>query len=120
MGWSEWEVEFYEKNNGRSPTLEFLNSLPRQDLVFINTAFKRLREHGPDLKRPYVAYLRDHIWELRVRVKRNRYRFLYFFYDGEKFVVTHGIKKKTGKVPNSEIDRAIRYMDDYLATASKG
>jgi phage-related protein len=75
---------------------------------------ERLEEHGPALDRPHVGFLRDHIHELRVRTHHGLYRLLFFFYGGRKFIITHGIVKKTAKVPDSEIDRAIKYRKDYI------
>lgn len=72
-----------------------------------------LQEHGPNLKRPYADALRDGIRELRLIFNRNQYRALYFFTDGRRIIITHGIIKKSDEVPGKEIDRAIRYRDDY-------
>jgi hypothetical protein len=63
MGQPKYEIEFYEKSNGRCPTRAFLDSLSRQEVVRINRAFDRLAKYGQDLGRPHVAYLRDNIWE---------------------------------------------------------
>jgi phage-related protein len=38
----------------------------------------------------------------------------YFFFEGDRAILTHGIAKTTGKVPESEIDRAVAYRMDYL------
>lgn len=73
-----------------------------------------LEEEGPNLYRPYADYLRDGVHELRVRVSRVRYRVLYFFWDRRDIVLTHGITKKTGRVPETEIDRAVRCREDWL------
>ena len=40
---------------------------------------------------------------------------MYFFYDGKKAVLTHGFIKKTQKTPKKEIDRAIRYKEEYFS-----
>jgi phage-related protein len=115
MGQEKYEIEFYETSNGRCPTADFLDSLSGQEYARIDRAFTRLKKHGRKLQRPHVGYLRDKIWELRVDVPRATCRLLYFFYDGNKFIITHGFKKKAQKVPDSEIDKAIEYRDNYLA-----
>jgi phage-related protein len=115
MGFPKWEVEFFEKSNGRCPTIDFLRKLNKQDRVFIDNAFDRLEQYGRQLDRPHVGFLRDHIWELRVRTNHGIYRFLYFFIDNHKFVITHGFSKKSGKVPDSEIDKAIEFREDYIS-----
>jgi phage-related protein len=107
MGQSKWTVEFYKKANGRCPTEEFLDSLENEEKVFIRRAIQRLEEYGYALKRPHAAPLRDHIFELRKRTHQGNIRLLYFFFDSEKIIITHGFKKKSGKVPDNEIDKAI-------------
>ncbi len=110
----KWQVEFYEKENGRCPVREFLNGLPKQDLVFIENGLNRLERYGKELERPHAGYLRDHIHELRVQTKGVQYRFLYFFYHETIIVVTHGIIKKSKKVPDVEIDKAFRNRQEYF------
>ena len=75
---SHWEAEFYRRSNGRCPTEKFLDRVPSSDLPHIDVKIELLQEQGPKLDRPYAAYLRDGIWELRVRVKKVRYRLFYF------------------------------------------
>jgi len=111
-----WEIIFYEKPNGRCPAMEFLDGLsPKNDLPFIDRIFRWLGEFGPELKRPYVAFLRDDIWELRVKTKSGQYRFFHFYMDDRRIVITNGYHKKAGRVADSEIDKAIEYRNDYLA-----
>lgn len=114
MGLPKWIVEFYRKANGRCPTAEFLDNLSNEEKVFIKRSLQRLEEYGKELERPHVAPLRDHIWELRKETHQGNIRLLYFFFDGNKFIITHGFKKKTNKVPDNEIDRAIEYREEYL------
>ncbi|MFC1836557.1 type II toxin-antitoxin system RelE/ParE family toxin [Thermodesulfobacteriota bacterium] len=55
---------------------------------------------------PHGEHLGEGIRELRTRVKKVRLRMLYFFYERETAVVTHGFRKDTRKVPPIEIKRA--------------
>jgi len=41
------------------------------------------------------------------------FRFLGFFDKNNVVILTNGFQKKTQKTPLSEIDRAIKYMNDY-------
>ena len=72
-----------------------------------------LRDHGYDLRRPTADYLRDGIFELRVKFQKIRYRMLYFFYGTERAVITHGITKQTNRVPSREIDFAVEMKNRY-------
>ena len=116
---SQWEIEFYETRSGRCLTQEFLDSLEAKELVLTMHGMERLETYGPTLRRPHVDYLRDDIYELRVRVPGGNLRFFYFFFDGRKIVMTHAIKKKTAQVPPNEIDRAIAYREEYLRRSRK-
>ena len=49
---------------------------------------------------------------------RLQVRLLYFF-SGHQAVLTQGFLKKTGPVPEEEIARAIRRMDDWLARGGR-
>ncbi len=56
----------------------------------------------------------ENIWEVRVGVGNNIFRFLGFL-DGKRFVVlTNGFQKKTQKTPKSEIKLAKERKKEYL------
>ena len=67
--------------------------------------------------------LDDDIWEFRTKYRRLRYRLLSFrdkTDNIETFVVaTHGIIKKTDKVPKSEIEKARAIMRLYFNEKNK-
>jgi phage-related protein len=110
-----WTIEFFEKDNGRCPTDDFLDELsPKTELPYIRNRFDQLAEIGNKLKWPIVEHLGDGIYELRVKANRVQFRFFYFFFIGDTIVVTHGIKKKTQKVPEPEIKRAKEYRRIYF------
>jgi phage-related protein len=111
-----WEIEFYERTNGRCPVQEFLNGLsPKADLPYIMRMFDFLAEYGNELRRPYVDYLRDDIHELRVRTRNGQFRFLYFYFNKDKIIIALGIQKKTSRVNDADINRAIEFRNDYFA-----
>jgi len=109
-----WRVFHYERKSGECPVREFLDTLGVKERAKVLAAVDLLEEEGPNLHRPYADYLRDGIHELRVRVSRVRYRVLYFFWKRGDIVLTHGITKKTRRVPETEIDRAARCREDWL------
>lgn len=108
-----YEVLFYEDIRGDCPIDEFLDSLQPKVRAKVEKWMEKLEEHGPDLPRPYADIVKGKIRELRVVFSSNRCRFLYFFF-GKKIVITHGFEKKTNKVPVNEIERAERFMQDFL------
>lgn len=68
-----------------------------------------------ELRRPLAAPLRDGVYELRVRERKVRLRMLYFFACREAVVVTHGLKKKSRGVPETDINRALDKRKRFLA-----
>ncbi len=109
-----WEIEYYERPNGRCPVQDFLNDLSVKDeLPFVLRKIDLMAEYGYRLKRPHADYLRDDIYELRTKTRSGNIRLLYFFFLREKIVLTHGFPKKAGKVSDAEIDKAIEYRKDY-------
>jgi phage-related protein len=82
-------------------------------LPYIFRIFSLAEEYGYELPRPHSAPLREKILELRVSTKNGNFRFLYFF-DDRIIIITHGFKKKTRKVPNREIEKAIEYRNIYF------
>jgi phage-related protein len=93
---------------------EFLDGLSTQaDLPYIERAFDLLSAFGQNLKRPHVAYLRDGIWELRVKTRNGQFRLFHFYFDNQTIVFTHGYQKKTDKVADSEIKKALEFRKDF-------
>src|SRR4051812_13067567 len=108
------EVIFYAER-GASPFLGWVDRQQEnvQDKIF--DAIARLEELGHELRRPEAEYLRDDIYELRVKRGHVNYRPLYFFDDlrdaktphlRRRAVVVHGCTKE-GRVGNRDIDLAV-------------
>lgn len=110
------DIDYYEKPNGRCPVLEFLESLTAKDQLRVTKRIDLLAACGINLRRPHSDTLRDGIRELRIPTHHGQHRILYFFYHRNTAVLLNGLTKKAGKVADSEIDRAIEYMQDYLRT----
>jgi phage-related protein len=99
-------VVFYRERDGTVPVLEWLDTIPRPALIKCRVKLERLKELGHELRRPEADFLRDGIYELRVRLWRVNYRILYFFHANTAAVVSHGVIKER-RVPAKEIDRAV-------------
>ncbi len=108
------QVVFYKNKKGEEPAIDFLESLDPKMKVKMTRTINLLEANGYKLREPYTKSLRDGIFELRAKEGSDITRVLYFYVLGDKAVLTHGFVKKTDKTPPSEIERAIRYRDDYL------
>ena len=109
------KVEMYDLPDGTYPAQDFILSLDEKMRGKMLWTVKALETFGTDLRMPYSEYLRDDIFELRAKVGSNISRVLYFFFDGNKVILTHGFIKKTQKTPPAEIRRAIKYRKEYFS-----
>lgn len=107
------EVMFFAEDDGSAPLLEWLDGLPERVQSKCIVRIERLAELGHELRRPGADYLRDGIYELRVKHRRVNYRILYFFHKG-RVVLSHGVRKE-GRAPDAEIDRAVRRRREFEA-----
>ena len=109
-----FQVIFFEKENGDIPAEAFLESLESKMKAKMTRAISALQEHGNELREPYSKHLTDGIFELRAQIGSDISRALYFFVIGKQVVITHGFIKKTQKTPSGEIARAKTYRNEYL------
>ena len=108
-----FDLEFYELPNGRKPVEEFVLSLSPKMQVKAYDSLKILEEKGNALREPYSKPMSNGIFELRIRFANDASRIFYFFYSGEKIVLTNGFVKKTRKTPRAHLKQAIKYKEDY-------
>lgn len=111
-------VVIYCEEHGAAPFVRWLLSLPPAAQDKVRLRVERLRELGHELRRPEADYLRDGIYELRVSARGVHYRVLYFFHGRVVAVVAQGIVKER-RVPDREIDVALRRKQRYEANPAK-
>ena len=111
----DFEVVFYDKEDGAEPAKEFILSLDKKMRAKMLRTIMLLADNGPMLRAPYSKPLEDGIFELRVKVGSDISRVLYFFFVGRRVVLTNGFIKKTQKTPSAEIERAKRYRAEFIS-----
>jgi phage-related protein len=109
-----WNIKFYESASGKYPVEEFMDSLEVKSQAMIAKTLDLLEEFGIELGMPYTKYLEKQLWELRIRVGRNRYRIIYFLHTERTFILLYGFSKKTDAVSRADIEIAKNRRDDYL------
>ena len=110
---AQYEIIFYTKEDGTQPAREFMEGLSLKMRTRIAKIIALIREYGGQVRMPYSEYLQDGIFQIRAQQEGNITRVLYFFWDGQKIILTNGFTKKTQKTPPAEIERAKRYKADY-------
>ncbi len=111
----ETKVFFYQEENGNSPVRDWLFDLQQKDRkAFANcvAAIYQLATFGHELRRPQADYLREGIYELRVKKEHVNYRILYFFHGRNVALLAHALTKKA-KVPDIDINRALIRKKQY-------
>src|SRR3569623_1596964 len=108
------KVLYFVSDSGRRPVEEFYDSLNiRSKRKFINV-IEMLEVFGRELAMPHSKYIGDDIFELRFESLEGSVRVLYFFFDGDRTVLTNGFIKKSNKTPKNEKQIAIERRTVYF------
>jgi phage-related protein len=105
----KFKVEFLDE------AIEFLESLDEKTKakILYNIKLSQYKNDNELFKK-----LTDNIWEFRTLYNKTYYRFFAFWDKTNKqetlVISTHGIEKKTGKVPKSEIQKAENLRTNYF------
>ena len=112
-----FNIIFYKDKRGNEPVKEYIQSLfikDNKDNIIkrgkIRDYLETLQEYETRAGEPYVKHLDGDIWELRPL----RDRILFFAYINNTIVLLSYFKKKTQKTPKREIEKAKKYMKDFI------
>ena len=114
-----YKIIFYEKENGESEILDFLEDLRKKSVKSKDARiqFKQaslyielLQNHGTILPENITKHITEDIWELRP----GNNRIFYFCTINDSIILLHSFRKKTRKTPSREIKKAKAERDDYL------
>ena len=108
-------VQLYETANGKAPVEKFLRTLAAKQLAKVLAAFKYVEQNETVPASVFCKMVNtDDLWEIRVKVDGNIFRFLSFFDGGRLIIVAHGFQKKTQRTPRQEIKTAEARKKEYL------
>ena len=113
---SKFTIEWYYTETGNSPPLDFFTSLNVENKIKVMQLFELLGTHGKILNIEKFRNEGDGIFAF----KPKPYRFLSFFFQGGKIIVTNGFIKKQDKLPPNEKKRAQRFEEDYKQRVKEG
>ena len=112
-----WEIEYYQKENGEIPVEEFLMKLHPKLRAKAYSDIMLLKRLGINIRPPYSSPIKGDkykgLYELRTKFSSDITRIFYFLFDKGKFVLLHGFVKKANKPPVHELVRALSYKHDY-------
>ena len=110
----KFEVQFLQE------VFDFLDELEEKarDKILFNIDKAKITTDNEVFKK-----LDSDIWEFRTLFNKTQYRLFAFWDKSDKtvtiVVATHGIVKKTQKIPKKEIDKATQLMKKYFEDKNK-
>jgi phage-related protein len=112
----KFTLEWYYDKNGNSVAYDYFSKLPEdlQDKFLV--LVKKMGDFGKILDITKFRNEGDSIYAFKPQPDR----YLSFFTDNKKIIVTNGFKKKTKKLPKKEKELAIRYRKDYFERKTGG
>ena len=108
-----YEIIFYDTEDGTCPMKDFLDLLEPKLLAKTLRTIDLLEFNGPQLREPYSKSCGKGLFELRTKQGSDITRIFYFFFVGQKAILTNGIVKKTRKTPKEALELARKYKSDY-------
>lgn len=113
----DWQVEYYKKENGKIPVLDYLLTLNPKMRAKAFSEIELLERHGTKLREPYAKSVKGErykdLFELRIKFSTDISRIFYFTFRNNTFVLLHGFTKKTDKTQKNELEKALKYKEDY-------
>lgn len=112
----KFTIEWYFDSRGKSISLDYLESLEEEEQAKLFELMKLIGNAGVIKNKTKFRNEGDKIYAF----KPQPHRFLCFFFEGQKIIVTNGFHKKTDKLPKNEKDRALKIKKDYEARVKRG
>jgi hypothetical protein len=105
----EFQIEWYYTPEGESQALSYYLNLPPDQRRKVMMLFRMIGETGKIRDESKFKYEGDKIYAF----KPQPHRFLSFFVEGKKIIVTNSFWKKQTKLPKGEKERALKCMESY-------
>ena len=112
----KFSLEWYYDKNGKSVAFDYFLGVSKEQRRKFFILVKRMAELGIIYDTTKFRNEGDGIYAFKPQPDR----YLSFFTDGKKIIVTNGFRKKTDKLPKSEKELAMKYRQDYLERKTGG
>lgn len=96
--------------------MEYYRSLSDDERIEVLKLFKRMGDAGEIKNKTKFNNEGEKIFAFKPQPDR----FLCFFFQGKKIIVTNGFRKKQQKLPQGEKDKAVKYKKDYELRVKEG
>ncbi|MGB8468327.1 MAG: type II toxin-antitoxin system RelE/ParE family toxin [Candidatus Babeliales bacterium] len=112
----KFTVEWYVDARGKSSALTYFEELPFERQKKTLQLMRLLAERGQLFNEQKFRYEGDQLFA----IKPSPDRFLCFFFDGAKIIITNAYEKKSDKMPPREKERALKAKADYIKRVKEG
>jgi len=113
---SKFTLEWYYDRNGKSVAREYYLETTRQQKRKFYVLVKRMGDFGKISDITKFRNEGDGIYAFKPQPDR----YLSFFTDGRKIIITNGFRKKTDKLPKNEKNLALDCMKEYIDRKNGG
>ena len=112
----KFTIEWYYDKNGKSIAREYYLETTREQKRKFYILVKRMGDFGKILDITKYRHEGDGIYAFKPQPDR----YLSFFTDGKKIIITNGFKKKADKLPKNEKKLALGFRQDYINRKNGG
>jgi len=109
-------IEWYFDKNNKSQALEYFEQLDTSRKVKLFYLFKVIALTGIINNTQKFRYEGDEIYAFKPQPDR----FLCFFFEGKKIIITNAFEKRQDKLPVNEKKKALNFKEDYKIRCEKG
>ena len=110
----EWKPVFYTDTDGNEPVKDFILAQSDSAIAEILHVLKLLRQFNVTLEMPYSRKITDQLRELRIHHGSDYFRILYTAISEKRFLLLHGVTKKTDKLTDRDISLSEKRLSDYF------
>lgn len=109
-------IEWYFDADHQSQALEYYQALSDDERIKILKLFKRMGDAGEIKDKTKFMNEGNKIYAFKPQPER----FLCFFYERQKIIVTNAFRKKQQKLPKNEKEKALNMRDNYITRTRAG
>ena len=113
---NEYTIEWYFDAKQQSEALDYYNSLNKDEKIQLLKLLKRMGDAGIIKDITKFRNEGDKIYAFKPQPDR----FLCFFYEGKKIIITNGFRKNQQKLPIKEKENALNKLEDYTNRIKTG
>ena len=113
---AKFTIEWYYDKNGKSVVYDRFNESKEEIQNRFLVLIKKMGDFGKIYDKTKFRYEGDGIYAFKPQPDR----YLSFFTDGKKIIITNCFRKKTDKLPKNEKALALKYRQDYIERKTGG